>query len=98
VIATPGHTPGHISLIDVRDGTLIAGDAVSTISRTAVSGDLVWRWPFPAMSTWSKELAIDSARRLLDERPARIASGHGPIVNDAYASLEAALSRARKLG
>jgi glyoxylase-like metal-dependent hydrolase (beta-lactamase superfamily II) len=43
VIATPGHTPGHISLIDVRDGTLLAGDAVSTIGRTAVSGDLVWR-------------------------------------------------------
>jgi glyoxylase-like metal-dependent hydrolase (beta-lactamase superfamily II) len=94
VIATPGHTPGHISLIDVRDGTLLAGDAVSTISRLAVSGDLVWRWPFPAISTWSKQLARDSARRLLDERPARIASGHGPIVGGAQASLEAALSRA----
>jgi glyoxylase-like metal-dependent hydrolase (beta-lactamase superfamily II) len=94
VIATPGHTPGHISLIDVRDGTLLAGDAVSTIGRTAVSGDLVWRWPFPAISTWSKELARDSARRLLDERPSRIASGHGPIVGDAPAGLEAALSRA----
>ncbi|MCW3027213.1 MAG: hypothetical protein JWN81_424 [Solirubrobacterales bacterium] len=94
VIATPGHTPGHISLVDVRDGTLLAGDAVSTIGRTAVSGDLVWRWPFPAMSTWSKEVALDSARRLLDERPARIASGHGPVVGDAHASLEAALSRA----
>jgi glyoxylase-like metal-dependent hydrolase (beta-lactamase superfamily II) len=87
-------TPGHISLIDLRDGTLLAGDAVSTIGRTAVSGDLVWRWPFPAVSTWSKTLALDSARRLRDERPARIASGHGPIVCDAQASLEAAITRA----
>jgi glyoxylase-like metal-dependent hydrolase (beta-lactamase superfamily II) len=94
VVATPGHTPGHISLIDVRDGTLLAGDAVSTIGRTAVSGDLVWRWPFPAISTWNKELARDSARRLIDERPARIASGHGPVVGDAHASLRAALGRA----
>ncbi|HEY1351614.1 MAG TPA: MBL fold metallo-hydrolase, partial [Ktedonobacteraceae bacterium] len=27
VIATPGHTPGHLAFLDTRDRTLIAGDA-----------------------------------------------------------------------
>jgi hypothetical protein len=28
VVATPGHTPGHVSYFDERDGTLYAGDAL----------------------------------------------------------------------
>jgi glyoxylase-like metal-dependent hydrolase (beta-lactamase superfamily II) len=95
IISTPGHTPGHLSALDTRDRTLIVGDALTTLGRTAVSGDLVWRWPFPALSTWNKTLAIDSARRLLEERPARLASGHGPIIDDAPSALEGAISRAR---
>jgi glyoxylase-like metal-dependent hydrolase (beta-lactamase superfamily II) len=94
VIATPGHTPGHISLLDTRDGTLITGDAVTTLGRTAVSGDLVWRWPFPAFATWDKEIALESAGRLLAADPARLASGHGPIVPYGAASLQAAILRA----
>jgi glyoxylase-like metal-dependent hydrolase (beta-lactamase superfamily II) len=94
VIATPGHTPGHLSLIDTRDGTLIAGDAVTTIGRTAVSGDLVWRWPFPALSTWSKPLALRSARRLLAEQPAVLATGHGAVVAAGTTSLTQAVARA----
>ncbi|RYE43220.1 MAG: MBL fold metallo-hydrolase, partial [Hyphomicrobiales bacterium] len=29
-IATPGHSPGHVSFYRDRDGTLIAGDAFVT--------------------------------------------------------------------
>jgi glyoxylase-like metal-dependent hydrolase (beta-lactamase superfamily II) len=94
VVATPGHTPGHLSLVDTRDHTLIAGDAVSTLGRTAVSGDLVWRWPFPALSTWNKDLARVSAHRLLDARPKRLATGHGPVLEDATARLRDAISKA----
>jgi glyoxylase-like metal-dependent hydrolase (beta-lactamase superfamily II) len=93
IIATPGHTPGHLSALDTRDLTLIAGDALTTLGRTAVSGDLVWRWPFPALSTWSKTRAIASAQRLLEERPARLASGHGPIIDNATSALEDAIAR-----
>jgi hypothetical protein len=46
VFNTPGHTPGHIALLDPRSDALIAGDAVLTQGRVAVSGDLVLRWPF----------------------------------------------------
>src|SRR6201999_3157401 len=30
VIATPGHTPGHVSFLDTRDRALLAGDAILT--------------------------------------------------------------------
>jgi glyoxylase-like metal-dependent hydrolase (beta-lactamase superfamily II) len=96
VIATPGHTPGHISVIDTRDGTLIAGDALTTLGRVAVSGDLVWRWPFPALSTWNKQVAVQGAQRLHDEEPVRLATGHRPIVRDAARAIARALHRARR--
>jgi glyoxylase-like metal-dependent hydrolase (beta-lactamase superfamily II) len=91
VLDTPGHTPGHISLLDPRSGTLIAGDAVLTQGRVAVAGDLVLRWPFPALSTWNKPLAADSAQRLLAQRPSRLATGHGPVIDDATPALTRAL-------
>jgi glyoxylase-like metal-dependent hydrolase (beta-lactamase superfamily II) len=91
VFDTPGHTPGHISLLDPRSDTLIAGDAVLTQGRVAVSGDLVLRWPFPALSTWNKPLAVNSAERLLAQRPSRLATGHGPVVDDATTALTRAL-------
>src|SRR6185437_3334901 len=31
VVASPGHTPGHVSFLDVRDRTLYAGDAWVTL-------------------------------------------------------------------
>jgi glyoxylase-like metal-dependent hydrolase (beta-lactamase superfamily II) len=96
VIATPGHTPGHLSVIDTRDRTLIAGDALTTLGRVAVSGDLVWRWPFPALSTWNAQRAVQSAQRLHDEEPVRLTTGHGPIVDDAVRAIARALDRARR--
>jgi glyoxylase-like metal-dependent hydrolase (beta-lactamase superfamily II) len=37
VVASPGHTPGHVSFLDRRDGTLLAGDAYSTLGGVATS-------------------------------------------------------------
>jgi hypothetical protein len=53
----------------------------------------VLRWPFPALSTWNKPLAVESARRLLTQRPSRLATGHGPVVEDATPALTRALAR-----
>jgi glyoxylase-like metal-dependent hydrolase (beta-lactamase superfamily II) len=94
VVDTPGHSPGHISLLDTRDGLLIAGDALTTLGRVAVSGDLVWRWPFPALLTWDKVAARASADRLAELSPTRLATGHGPIVDDAEAAIRRAVDRA----
>jgi hypothetical protein len=58
-----------------------------------VSGDLVWRWPFPAIATWNKPLARQSAQRLRDNQPSRLATGHGPVIDDATTVLAQAIDR-----
>jgi glyoxylase-like metal-dependent hydrolase (beta-lactamase superfamily II) len=37
IIATPGHTPGHIAVLDEPGGILVAGDALTTTG-TRVTG------------------------------------------------------------
>jgi glyoxylase-like metal-dependent hydrolase (beta-lactamase superfamily II) len=64
VIASPGHTPGHVAFFDVRDKALIAGDALQTRGGIAVSGDLRLLFPFVAMATWNKPVALTSAKTL----------------------------------
>src|SRR4051794_40289081 len=49
VVAAPGHTPGHIALLDERDLALIAGDAYSTLGGISTTGHTNWRFPLPAM-------------------------------------------------
>lgn len=38
VIATPGHTPGHISLLDESAGILVAGDSLNGTDGTGLTG------------------------------------------------------------
>lgn len=99
VIAAPGHTPGQIALYDQRDGSLIAGDAFQTRVRVAVSGTIVPLFPFPALATWSKPLAVASARRLRDLNPTRLAIGHGDVLEQPLAAIDQAIATAaRALG
>ena len=83
VVATPGHTPGHMALLDTRDGSLIAGDAFMTQGGLAVSGTLKWGFPIGPMVTWHRPTAITSARRVLALKPARLAVGHGAVIDGA---------------
>lgn len=46
-ILTPGHTPGSMSFIDTRNGTIIAGDAFQLRGGIAVSGQVKWTFLFP---------------------------------------------------
>src|SRR5881409_3399278 len=64
VVATPGHTPGHVSFLDTRDRTLIAGDVYTTYGRAAVTNHFYWRFPLAAMATWDKATDLESARKL----------------------------------
>lgn len=99
VIASPGHTPGHVAFFDVRDRTLIAGDAFQTRGGVAVSG--VWRpfFPFPAMATWHKPTALASARSLRALEPSRLAVGHGKVLEDPLPAMDRAIEVAeRKAG
>jgi glyoxylase-like metal-dependent hydrolase (beta-lactamase superfamily II) len=96
VIATPGHTPGHVSYVDTRDGTIIAGDAVTTYGRVAVTSHFNLRFPFAAMATWDKALAVESAAKLSERKPPVLVAGHGPPVRDAASALAEAVERARR--
>ena len=81
VIATPGHTPGHLSFLDERDGTLYAGDALLTIGGSAnIPGFGPWWFPLAGLATWHRPSALKSAQRLAELHIERVAAGHGPVV------------------
>ncbi len=96
VIASPGHTPGHVAFVDRRDQTLIAGDAFQTCGGIAVAG--VWQplFPLPGMSYWSKALSLQSAEALRTLEPARLAVGHGPVLEAPQAAMDHAIAVARR--
>lgn len=91
VIATPGHTPGHLAFFDTRDRSLIAGDAFQTLGGIAVSGVIKPLFPLPAMATWNKKLCLESARKLLALQPSLLAVGHGRALKEPQAAMERAI-------
>lgn len=96
VLASPGHTPGHLALLDTRDGTLIAGDAFQTAGGLAVAGVLRPLFPLPALACWHLPGALESARRLLALAPSRLAVGHGPVLDAPQAAMRRAIEVARR--
>jgi glyoxylase-like metal-dependent hydrolase (beta-lactamase superfamily II) len=97
VIDAAGHTPGHLAFLDVRDRTLICGDAFLTIGDVFVTTELVARFPFPALTgTWHAASALATAERLCDLEPLRLASGHGRVVEQPVVQMRSALARARR--
>ena len=95
VIATPGHTPGHLSYLDEREGTLYAGDALVTVGgQVHVVGFGPWQFPFASMATWHRPTALASARRLAELPIRRIAAGHGRVVEGGPELLSEAIRRA----
>lgn len=95
-IATPGHTPGHLALLDTRDSTLICGDAYHTVGGVAAGGDLRPLFPLPALATWHAPTALASARLLAGTEPTRLAPGHGRVVERPVAAMRRALVRAER--
>ena len=95
-VAAPGHTPGHVAFLDVRDRGLIAGDAFQTQGGVAVSGVLRPLFPFPALATWNKPMALATAQALRNLKPSRLAVGHGRALDDPLAAMDRAIERARR--
>lgn len=95
VIATPGHTPDHLSFLDERDGTLYAGDALIAMSRLAVVTNSPWYFPAKRF-TWSAPTAIASAKRLLDFPIQRFACAHGKVREGGQAELRKAIQTAEE--
>lgn len=93
-VASPGHTPGHLAFLDERDGTLFCGDTYSTLGGVATSARRNPRFPLVIMGTWNRPMVLESARALRALDPARLAPGHGKIVEAPAAAMDAAIARA----
>ncbi len=74
IVATPGHTAGHISVYDREASLLVAGDAINTLDG-GVQGP-------NERFTDDLELANDSARRLAELSFNTLLAGHGDPVED----------------
>jgi glyoxylase-like metal-dependent hydrolase (beta-lactamase superfamily II) len=93
-LAAPGHTPGSMAFLDTRNNALIAGDAFQTEGGIAVAGQLRPLFPFPAMGTWNKQAALESALKLREYRPSLLAVGHGEMLKQPCAEMDRAIVEA----
>ncbi|MDX1663690.1 MAG: MBL fold metallo-hydrolase [Candidatus Promineifilaceae bacterium] len=86
VMATPGHTPDHISFFSRVTGALFAGDSLNTTGSQLGLG--------PRILAADLEQARESARLLLALTPALFACGHGkPLQNHSLQELMMLLQR-----
>jgi glyoxylase-like metal-dependent hydrolase (beta-lactamase superfamily II) len=94
VVAAPGHTPGQVAFFDRRDGTLLCADAFSTLGGVSTAAKPNLRFPLVAMATWHRPTALQTARALRALDPARLAPGHGKVVDAPGAAMDAAIAKA----
>lgn len=73
VVHTPGHTPGHVSLLHEHSGVLITGDALFNVRHISYS--------LRSFCT-SYEMSIETARRLGDLEYDVAAFVHGPEIRE----------------
>ena len=74
VVHTPGHTPGHVSLLHEPSGVLITGDSIFNMAARRT-------WPLAAFCT-SFALSQQTAAVLGDLEYAVAAFTHGPEIRD----------------
>jgi glyoxylase-like metal-dependent hydrolase (beta-lactamase superfamily II) len=85
--------PGHVALLDARDRTLFCGDAYSTLGGVATSAKVNPLFPL-ALFTWHRPTELESARALRALEPARLAPGHGKVVESPLEAMDRAIARA----
>jgi glyoxylase-like metal-dependent hydrolase (beta-lactamase superfamily II) len=73
IVATPGHTPGHVSLLHERTGTLITGDALFNVRQLRFS-------PRPLCTDF--RLSRQTAHVLGELEYERVAFTHGTEITD----------------
>jgi glyoxylase-like metal-dependent hydrolase (beta-lactamase superfamily II) len=93
VVAAPGHTPGHVAFFDRRDGTLMCGDAFTTLGGVATTNKVRLPFPLASMATWDGPTELASARALRALEPARLAPGHGKVVESPLSAMDAAIAK-----
>jgi glyoxylase-like metal-dependent hydrolase (beta-lactamase superfamily II) len=93
-VASPGHTPGHFSFLDTRDGSLLAGDAITTQLDVTVAGAITVKFPMAYLFCWNRALGAQSGQKLRALKPTRLATGHGPTIVSPMAKLNRAVELA----
>src|SRR3954449_8163345 len=93
VIAAPGHTPGHVAFLDTRDQTLYSGDAFTTIGGVHTTADMKQIFPLATTATWHRPTEVESAKALRGLNPARLAPGHGKVVENPGPAMDEAIAR-----
>jgi glyoxylase-like metal-dependent hydrolase (beta-lactamase superfamily II) len=89
IIATPGHSLGHVSLLRDADGLLFMADAFGCLPRKVRVGVRKSLCTDPPM-------ARRSAQKLLGERFATVVMAHGPVLrSDARTKLQRTVERCR---
>ena len=96
VVASPGHTPGHVAFLDTRDRSLIAGDAFLSIGGLQVPNRPTFPFPLVWMGTCDRDMALGSAIELRALDPELLVLGHGNAVTSPQAAMDAAIARARR--
>jgi hypothetical protein len=51
-------------------------------------------FPFPALFSWNREYAAESARKLRNLKPTRLAVGHGKTIESPLAAMDQAIALA----
>jgi glyoxylase-like metal-dependent hydrolase (beta-lactamase superfamily II) len=92
VVATPGHTPGHVAFLDTRDRAVIAGDTFTAYGRLATTDRVRLPFPFAGMATWNGDETLASARTVRGLEPSVMVVGHGPVVRNPAAAIDRALA------
>jgi glyoxylase-like metal-dependent hydrolase (beta-lactamase superfamily II) len=80
-IPTPGHSPGHVSLLRDSDRTVVAGDAFTTTKQESLVAALTQRPEIhgpPAYFTADWDSARRSVKHLAEYSPVAAITGHGP--------------------
>jgi glyoxylase-like metal-dependent hydrolase (beta-lactamase superfamily II) len=88
---TPGHAPGHVSFYRASDGTLLVGDAFTTVNldsllAIATKRQQISRPPTPITFDW--DAARESVQRLAALKPFTFACGHGTPMSGNQAVLD----------
>lgn len=78
VVATPGHTPGHLSFFFPAHKFLVAGDSMRTDQTTLQAGNI-------KMITWNAEKLFASIEKQSQLGAEIVAVGHGPVMFDVSA-------------
>jgi glyoxylase-like metal-dependent hydrolase (beta-lactamase superfamily II) len=93
VVAAPGHTPGQVAFFDRRDATLVCADTFTTLGGVATTNKVRLPFPLASMATWDGPTELESARALRALEPARLAPGHGKVVESPLAAMDAAIAK-----